>query len=47
MMVEVFRKALEIRFKSGNNLSFSCSLLIAFTFLDDEWCVRKWEGSEE
>jgi hypothetical protein len=38
MMVEVFRKALEIRFKSGNNIFFSCSLLIAFTFLDDEWC---------
>jgi hypothetical protein len=22
-------------------------LLIAFTFFDDEWCVKKWEGSEE
>jgi hypothetical protein len=46
MMVEASKKALK-RLKSGNRLSSSCSLLIASIFLDDEWRVRKWEGSEE
>ncbi len=44
MMANDSRKALEIRFKSSNSLFSSCSLLIAFTFLDDEWL---WGSGKE
>jgi hypothetical protein len=47
MMVEAFKKALKMRFKSGNNLSSSYNLLIAFILFSDQWCVRKWERSEK
>jgi hypothetical protein len=47
MMVEAYKKALEIRFKLGNNLYSSCNLLIAFILPSDQWCVKKWEGNEK